>query len=445
MASINSVVSIQIAANSRTPSVPGFGTPLVLTYHVVFPELYRDYTDLLGMETDGFSQGSNAYRMAAAVWGQNPTVPSIRVGRVATAPAFSQDLTITSAVEGQHIRAKVIDSTGAVQQLDYTILASATTTTVATAFEALVEAVTGVSSAPSAAVITITPASATGYSPFLYDIENATIVDTTPVQAAYTAALSALELAGNDFYFIVPDVSSDANVLPMAAWALARKNTNPKLLFVSTQSSAELDGTGTLGATLKGLSNDRTVILYTPNPQEYGAAAWTGKGGPKVPGSATWANKELAGVVVSSLSATQEGNLTTDNINNYQLIANLGATRPGVVTSGEWIDVVHGVDALKADIQASVWTVIANSDKVPYTDAGLDLIASAILAALKRFEGTDPNQTGLLVRGSSKVIMPSAASISAADKRNRILRNVRFSALFEGAVHAVQLVGTLTY
>lgn len=439
MASINSVVTVSIKANSRTAAVPGFGTPLLMLFHTVFPEMYRIYSDTLSMITDGFSANSAAVLMAQAIFDQDPTVPSIVVGRMNACPSFTQVLTVTSATQGAHVRAKVIDSAGVVQQLDYAIGASETTTTVATAFELLTEAVTGVTSASSAAAITITPDSANGYKPYFYDLENCGINETT-ADAGYDVALIALEAVYNNWYFVCTDTESPANVAKVAAYVLSR----PKLYFVSTQSDLEMSGAGTMASSLKSASNNRTVILYHANPAEFGAAAWVGVGAPKTPGSITWANKTLLGVTFDVLTSTVETTLTGNNVNNYQEIATLGHTGPGCVTSGEWIDVMHGTDALTADIQASVWTVLANADKVPFTDAGLDLIASAILGALKRAEG-DNNTPGLLKPGTSKVLMPSAESISPADIKARKLRNVRFSAKYSSAVHATDIVGTLDY
>jgi hypothetical protein len=439
VASINSVVTIQISANSRTAAVPGFGVPLIMLFHTVFPEMYRIYSDTLSMITDGFSSNSAAVLMATALFDQDPTVTSVVVGRMNTCPAFTQVLTVGTSTQGAHVRAKVIDSAGVVQQLDYAVGASETLTTVATAFELLVEAVTGVASTSSVAAITVTPVSANGYKPYFYDLENCGIHETT-ADSDYDDALTALAAVFNGWYFITTDTESPANVAKIAAYAL----TNKKIYFVNTQSDLELDGTGTLGFDLKTLSNDRTVILYHANPAEFAAVRWVAVGASKTPGSITWANKTLKGATFDVLTGTQESNLHTDNENDYQEIATLGHTGPAVVTSGEWIDVRHGVDALSADMQAAVWTVLANSDKVPFTDAGLDLIASAMLASLKRFEG-DRNSPGLLVPGSSKVLMPTADSISTTDKKLRRLRNVRFSAKFSSAVHAVDLVGTLEY
>lgn len=439
MASINSVVTIQISSNSRNAAVPGFGIPAVMLYHTVFPEMWREYSDTLSMITDGFAPNSAAVLIATAIFDQDPTLSKIVIGRMNACPSFTQVLTITSSTQGAHVRAKVIDSNGTVQQLDYAIGAAETTTTVATAFELLTEAVTGVASSSSAAAITITPVSADGYKPYFYDLENCGIHETT-ADADYDDALTALMAVKNDWYGIVTDTQSPANVAKIAAFAL----TNKKLYFVSTQADSELDGTGTLGSDLKALSNDRTVILYHANPAQFAAAAWMAVGFAKTPGSITWANKTLRGVTFDLLTTTQETNLTTDNENNYQEIAALGHTGPGVVTSGEWIDVVHGTDALKADLQAAVWTAMANADKIPFTDAGLDLISAQISAVLKKYEG-DKNVPGLLTPGSSKVIMPAASSISAADKKLRRLRNVRFSAKYSSAIHAVDLVGTIDY
>lgn len=438
MASINSVVSVQIRANSRNPTRAGFGTPLILTYHTVFAEKWRVYTSLAAMTADGFTSTSSAYRMAQALTDQNPSVRSWIVGRKDTAPVFTQDVTITSAVEGAHVRFKIIDSAGVVQQIDHTIGAAATTTTVATAVELLVEAIAGVTSTSAAAVVTV-GADTAGFKPYIYDVENCYVVETT-ADSDYDDELSALELLDNSWYFVLTDSESKANVDKVAAWVLSRT----KLYFVSTQSGAELAGTGTLGFDLKALTNGRTVLIYGFNAHEHIGARWVGAGAPEDPGSITWALKALRGATAKDLTPTQETNLEADNINHYQSIAGLGSTRPGKVASGEWIDVVHGIDAMTAAIQEAVWTVMANAKKIPFTEAGLDLIASAILGAMKRFEGSNENP-GLLVPGSSQVTMPNIDDISETDKRNRRLTGVSFYAKFAGAVHFVEIVGTLEY
>jgi hypothetical protein len=461
MADIDTVVSVSITQDSDSPTREGFGTPAILTYHNVFPELYRVYEDLAGMASDGFSTNDSAYRLVQAVFNQEPRPASAVVARLPAAPAFVTQLTMTSAVQGQKVRFKVlvpeagtitdpvvtggvISPTGAVTagtvvSIEYTVQAAATTTTVATAVELLTEAVAGVASTAASAVVSLTPVTA-GRRVYAYDLENCTIEETT-ADAGYDTALSALELADDvpDWYFILTDSSSTANVLDVAAWTLSRK----KMYFAATQSSGLLAGTDTLGSTLLGLSNDRTVLIYAKNAHEHADAAWVGVIAPQTPGSITAALKELVGVSPKQLSATQKLNLETDNINHYQTLKGLPRVRPGVTTSGEWIDIRHGIDALESRVQEDAFALLANAAKVPFTASGFVLIESAIDAACQAFVG-DETSDGLLVKGSVRVVMPNLATIPTADKQARRLRGVKFFADISGAVHALEIAGTLS-
>lgn len=437
MAEIDSIVSVSITADSKTPSRAGFGVPLLLSYHAVFTDQYKLYSSLAEMTADGFTTYDHAYRMAAAVFRADPTVPTVVVGRLPSAPSFSTRLTITSAVQGQHVKVTVIDpTTGTAYPIDYTIGAAETTTTVATAVEALIEAVTGVASVASTNTIDVTPAAA-GKKVFMYDLTNCTQVELT-ADAAYDTELASLQLVNDDWYFILIDSNSQANVNDVAAFALASQ----KMFFVTTESGAELDGTGTLGSTLKAAGNDHVVILYSPNAHEFAAGTWVGVGAPQTPGSITWNLLTLPGVTAKSLTTTQKSNLETDNENHYQTVAGINVTRQGVTVAGEFVDVVHGIDALTMRIKEDVFGLLANN-RVPFTQKGLDLVHSTILAALRAFEGTE-EQPGLIAVGTSEVIMPALSSISAGDKAARRLTGIRFSGTLAGAIHYVEIRGTLS-
>ncbi len=460
MASLNKVVKITIRANSRSARRASFGLPLFLSYHTVFPESYRLYGDIGEVEADGFALDSAQYRAAAALFAQSPRPAQVMIGRLSTAPVFTQVLTVTSNVQGQHIRLKAIAQeagtitdpvtsgltitpTGAVDagdviQLDYTIPAAQTLTQVATALETGIEALPGINSTSAVAAITATTAT-NGKKTFFYDLENVGVHETT-ADADYDDALAALATVNNGFYFILTDSESPANIAKVAAWTV----TKTKLYFANTQSDLELDGTGTIGSDLKALSNTRTAILFHKNAHEFAAAAWVGAGATKNPGSINWANKTLAGVTFNELTETQEATLEADNINHYQSLADLGRTFPGMVASGEWIDVVHGTDALQADMQESTWTVIANNDKVAYTASGQELILNALRGALKRAEGTNQNP-GLLTPGTTTVEAPDPLTANPADRKSRVLKSVTFYGKYASAINAVEVEGTFEY
>ena len=438
MSELDQIVSVTISANSTTPSRQGFGTPLLLSYHTRFAERYRTYASTAEMVSDGFTTYDEAYRMAAAAFSQDPTVEEVVVGRMPSAPAYSKVLTMTTAVEGQIVKATVLEpTTGTAVPLSYTIPAAQTLTQVATAFELLVEAVTGVDAASSVADITVTPAVA-GRPVHIYGLQNCTIEENT-ADAAYDTELAALQLENDDWYFVTIDSASPANVADVAAWTLLNK----KLFFVGTNSSGELAGTGTLGSALEALSNDRTVLIYAKNSHEYAGVAWAANGAAQTPGSITWAFKTLIGVTAQALTSTQRNFLEADNINHYQSVAGISITRQGVTAEGEFIDIRHGIDALEARIKEDVFALLANSSKVPFTASGLDLVASTILAAMRAFEGT-VEAPGLIVADTSAVIMPDIADISTSDKAARRLTGVRFSGTLAGAIHYASIVGTLS-
>ncbi len=436
MSELDSVVSVNITANTVTPSRAGFGTALILGYHTRNTDDYRVYTDTAGMADDGFVSGvDEEYDMARALFSQNPAPERVVVARMTSAPSFAYTVTVTSATEGQHIKLTVVDTAGVHQAIDRTIPAASSTSAEATAVAALIDALTGVSASAVGAVITVTPTSA-GHRPICYAPTNCTLWEST-ADASYDDRLAALQLLNDDWYAVTIDSDSDANVQAVAAWVEAQK----KVFVYSTNDTRELgNGTSVTGAALETAAYARTFWLWAERPSDHAQLAWLGMGLPQTPGSITWAHKTLAGVTVKQLTPTQKLAVEATNGNHYLKVAGINVTRWGTVASGEKIDIVHGLDALEADIQESAFSVLANNGKVPYTGGGFDLIANAILGALRRFEGDQ----ALLVTGSSVVIMPAPSAINPADKALGKLPGIKFTATLQGAVLSMTINGTVS-
>jgi hypothetical protein len=107
-----------------------------------------DLTDL------GVTTSESVYKLAQAAFSQNPRPPTIKVATIGTPYSQSVELTALSAAEGAHVKVTLVSPTGVETEIDYTIPGSATTTTVATAVAALIDAVTGLTAASAVAVIT---------------------------------------------------------------------------------------------------------------------------------------------------------------------------------------------------------------------------------------------------------------------------------------------------
>lgn len=286
--------------------------------------------------------------------------------------------------------------------------------------------------------VTLAPLTA-GRKVHAYDLVHFTQEETTAA-AGYDTALAELQLENDDWYFVLIDSESEANVDAVAAWTL----TQIKLFFTATASAAELTSAGTLCAGLNQASNGRTVVLHCPNSHEFGGARWVGFGAAYDPGDINWGHSRLAGLTGKRLTTTQKSYLEGDKGNHYQPRNGVSVALPGNLSDGEWIDTRHGLDALMSDIQETVFELFVNSLKVPYTEAGLDLVGAHILSAMKRFEGTK-DQPGLIAEGTSRVIMPVFSTISSSDKNARRLRGIRVSGTLEGAINYVTITGTLSF
>jgi hypothetical protein len=294
---------------------------------------------------------------------------------------------------------------------------------------------TGVTaSVASTTHVTLAPLTA-GRRVHAYDLAFLALEDTT-VAAGYDTALTALSAAYDDWYFVHIDSGSNANISAVATWVADKT----KLFFADVASAGLLDGSNTVFSTM--LSNDRVVPYFSRNSFEFNAAGWTGVGSTQQPGFITWAHKQVAGQTDHVLTTSQRLALEADNVNWHQRLRGRSTILNGVVTSGEYIDVIHGIDALKADIQESVYDVLTTLPKTPFTQKGLDAIRLAVKGALLRAEGTVDNP-GLIAPGTSKVILPALSTISAADKKARRLNFVRFEGELAGAIHYVSVQGTL--
>ena len=180
-----------------------------------------------------------------------------------------------------------------------------------------------------------------------------------------------------------------------------------------------------------------SVTTYELNPNDpIPEACWFGKMLVKQPGSATWALKTLQSLGVYDLSGAQVTKCRNKNVNTYLSASGISITQDGK-TGGEYIDVIHGCDWLKARIQNLVFGVLANNDKVPYTDAGVQMIVAPLKQALDEAVKYD-------ILASYEVEYPAVADVSNTDKGNRFLPDVKFTGVLAGAIHSTRIDGTIT-
>lgn len=283
---------------------------------------------------------------------------------------------------------------------------------------------------------------------FSLEITNVTLMSGAQTHAepgtTLAADLAAIAVENTDWYALVTLYNSEAYVKAAAAWIETEKKIYIADVAQSETVTLAAAGTGSsdLADDLKVLAYTRTATAYHPSPGAMLGAAWLGTRLPFDPGAETWKFARPAGVSAVSLTATHRVNLRAKKANTLQTVAGVNIMWEGTTVDGDFIDTTRGLDWLEDDMTKAVFGAMAGALKVPYTNAGLAFIENQIRGSLSR-----AISRGILspdLADEPIITMPKIANISANDKGIRLLPDVKWSARLAGAVHRVQINGTVS-
>lgn len=452
MAKLDQIVDVAISLNTTAISQQSFSDMLIVGPHVLGvgrSMVIEDSDELLDM---GMLPTDPIYLAARDAFSQIPTVNRIFIGRQQVSSVV---LTVAAGpVQGQIYTATLgwRDNLGVAQSITatYTAGVAPTPTTVAAGLVAAINATAvPVTAANAAGVITLTADVLTD--PFSVAFTgNMTQTQPTTVEAP-AVSLAAIQAETDDWYGVIMVSRVQADIMAAAAWVEA----NEKLQGTSSANPLDYDPANTTGLLYQLFQNQyfRTYAFYHQlSATQYPDAAIMAKMFTFYPGSETWSLKRLGGIAFDTLSAGQSLAVRNKNGNTFEQFRNFALTRDGKVAAGEWIDVIRFRDWLAEQIKVNVVSAMINADgKVPYTDAGIRIIVAAMRQALDLGVArggiappeVDPDDDRLIP--SYTVSVPAAANIAFNDKANRVLNDVKFTARLAGAIHVVNIKGSLTY
>jgi hypothetical protein len=261
--------------------------------------------------------------------------------------------------------------------------------------------------------------------------------------------LAALSNENNDWYGLCNVKHDSTQVLDIADWVEAHEKIFVTTLHDSVDISAPPTDTTSIAHKLMEGNYFRTAWWWNPSLVEFPDVAIASKMFTKYPGQETWANQRLQAVTSTFLNETTFNNIYAKNGNTFEPFRNVSITQNGKTSGGEWIDVIRFRDWLCEEIKVTIFQQMIDN-RIPYTDPGIAIIRSRLQQALDR----GVNRGGIAppevdIEGnyvpSYTISVPLSMTISANDKANRILRDVYFTARLAGAIHVVQVQGTLTY
>ena len=448
MSDLNNIVDVTISRETQTVSQAGFGTPAIISQFTTAKTVttfvrHRFYASLTEMSTDGWGATDLEYKAAQVMFAQNPKPASIMIGRW-----DSGDANLTAALNAIQIAnqdwyAMILIATKTAEvtvDIDFVTGNSIVFTINGTAVTAVpwsTDQQTTMGALKTQIEADIANSTVTvGGSP--YRTMTIVIDDETPSSITVVTTGGATQPVATFGY---DDTGVEQVYKDTAAWA----ETMVKLFgFTSSDSGIIGSGAADIASFMKGLNYDRTFVAYHTSSNvdqtpTWFASGWFGRILPKDPGSVTWAYKTIAGIAAYSLTSAERTNALGKNANIYTVTAGVSNTETGQVASGEYIDIIRGLDWLTARIQEAIFTQLINQDKIPFTDEGITLIVNTLSGVLD--EGA---AAGLLVGTSIVITAPKAADVSITDKGNRFLPDVNFAATLQGAIHNVDINGVVT-
>jgi hypothetical protein len=419
---LDQVIDISISLSTKAITQQGFGTPMILGTSMKLDTRLKEYLDISAVAID-FVESDVEYKMAEAEFSQEKTPDSVMIGKKVV--LASTALTAATNPSGNIVNLNLTDI-GKKAEVGCTAVVSGFSTSGYNGTFIITDIIDDNNIRYTAAgVLAATPAVGSG-----------SIV----LSETWSNALQKVFDYNQNWYCAHLSSNVEADILSAAAKIESLK----RFLIVRSSDTDVLDSvdTGSVLYQLKALNYDRTALIWNGDTStKYIDAAWGGRMLPTIPGSENWAWKTLKGVVADEINVD---GVRTNNGNTYEIFAGRSCTGLGKVVSGEYIDIIRGVDWLKARLQENIFLLLINSEKVPMEDAGGDLVENAMREIFE--QGV---QNGLIRKDSDgkgiyTITVPNVASIPTADRLARYLSGITFTGELAGAINKIGIAGNLS-
>lgn len=288
------------------------------------------------------------------------------------------------------------------------------------------------------------------------------ILEDVTADPGITADLTAINKANpSAWYALILDSNSAAEIEAAATWAEAT-GIGGKVFFWNssdwgnTQTTVTNDVFSVLQSESMvrnfGQQNNAQLLCYAGaatcgqalamNPGSYTLAY---KSLPTVPADSDTTLTESQALALNSMSAGNPGPGGKSG-NYYKTVAGQNWLFPGTAPSGRFFDLTIGIDWLQTRMQAAVAAAIAGLPKLPFTDFGIGAIKDAIDGVLRL--GSTPQYGLILPDGQDPkrpilVNVPTAASLTSAQRATRNVPGITFSAGLQGAIETTIVTGVL--
>lgn len=410
--SVSRIVNVSVSLTPQGAQAQNLTTMLLLSTSTIIDtvERFREYTSISQVALD-FSTGSRTYKAANLYFSQAPKPARLMIGRWARSAiaggmrcaqlsTSNQELSAwTSVTSGGFIitvdggSPQTVSGLNFSTDLTFDAIAARISTAVTGAsclynanykrFEFLSDTTGGSS---SVSFVSDAP-SGTNIADNLNGRSTDPAAYTYPGQSSESSRTVATffdAYYGQRWYALSTAAEtdeSDANRLQFAE--VVEAMTNKHLYFCTSEDATILvpNTTTDIASTLKGLGYTRTCLMYS-STEPFAAVTMAAKMlavDYNASNSVLTAKfKAAPGVTAELLNETQATSLADKNCNVFAAYDNdTNIIQEGVVSNGEFVDVITNTDALAVDLQTGVYNRLYTAlKKIPQTDAGMHILTT---------------------------------------------------------------------
>ena len=258
------------------------------------------------------------------------------------------------------------------------------------------------------------------------------------VNESAAVALADAVLAGKGWRQLIVINEGEAAATTVSEISTLVEAMDGKMYF------ANLDTTDDTEISTSGLR--RTVLFYCNATEDVPVpvAALVGETAGRAAGSFTYKNLVLSGVPAQELTDAQIDAIHKKGGFTFVAKAGDNVTSEGKVAGGEYIDIIDSEDYIIQQLAFRTQKVLNNNAKIPYDNNGIGLLESVAKSVLQ-----DAYNNGMIVTNEDgtpgyTVNYALREDTKATDRANRLYLGGNFSFALTGAVHEVEITGSIT-
>ena len=190
----------------------------------------------------------------------------------------------------------------------------------------------------------------------------------------------------------------------------------------------------------------RTILFYCDATEDVPVpvAALVGETAGREAGSFTYKNLVLSGVKAQALTDTQIENIHKKGGITFVTKAGDNVTSEGKLAGGEYIDIIDSEDYIIQQLAYKTQKVLNNAAKIPYDNNGIALLESVAIDVLQ-----DAYNNGMIITNTDgtpgyTVSYMLRENTKETDRANRVYLGGSFSFALTGAIHQVEITGSIT-